>query len=349
MTSVPAPETLPAIAVVVVSHNSADALRITLPALAAQLGEHDEAVVVDNASRDDSAAVARLLLPRATVIDAPGNDGFAQGCHLGAGASHAPLILLLNPDAVPQPGFLDALRGAAADHPAWAAWQALVTMDEGRRVNTAGNLVHWLGFGWAGGLGEVVDAAAAGDREVGFPSGAALIVRREDWVAAGGFDTRYFMYGEDLDLGLRLRLAGQGVGIVPAARADHDYAFDKGDYKWFYLERNRWWTVLGAYPAPLLALVLPALLAFEPALLIAACRGVWLRPKLRALLAVLRALPPILRRRAAVQASRTISARQFADGLTASLDSPVLGAASSSRFLDGLQRGYWRATLALLR
>ena len=75
------------------------------------------------------------------------------------------------------------------------------------------------------------------------------------------------MYGEDLDLGLRLRLAGQGVGIVPAARADHDYAFVKGDYKWFHLERNRWWTMLGAYPAPLLALVLPALLAFEVALL----------------------------------------------------------------------------------
>ena len=349
MRSVPAPETLPAIAVVVVCHNSADALPDTLPALAEQLGPDDEVVIVDNASTDDGAALARTLLPRATVIAAPGNVGFASGCHIGARASHAPLLLLLNPDAVPQPGFLDALRGAAADHPGWGAWQALVTMDGGRVVNTAGNLVHWLGFGWAGGLGEPVDAVPPGDREVGFPSGAALIVRRSSWDALGGFDERYFMYGEDLDLGLRLRVAGEGVGIVPAARADHDYTFVKGDYKWFYLERNRWWTVLGAYPAPLLALVLPALLVFELALLLAAARGGWLRPKLRAQVAVLRALPQILRRRRAVQASRAVSARAFAGGLTASLDSPVIGEASSSSALATLQRGFWRAVLAVLR
>ena len=345
----PAPETLPAIAVVVVCHNSADALRSTLPALAAQLREDDEVAVVDNASADDSAAVARDLLPRATVVAAPGNVGFASGCHIGADATHAPLVLLLNPDAVPQPGFLDTLRAAAADHPGWGAWQALVTMDDGALVNTAGNLVHWLGFGWAGGLGETVDSVPPVDREVGFPSGAALAVRRASWDAAGGFDERYFMYGEDLDLGLRLRLAGESVGIVPAARADHDYAFVKGDYKWFYLERNRWWTVLGAYPAPLLVLVLPALLAFEVALLLAAWRGGWLRPKLRAQRAVLGALPEIMRRRAAVQGTRRIGAREFADGLTASLDSPVIGAASSSRFLTALQRATWRAILLLLR
>jgi GT2 family glycosyltransferase len=344
---VPAPETLPAIAVVVVCHTSAEALRATLPALAAQLGADDEVVVVDNASADDSAQVARELLPRATVVQAPGNVGFATGCHLGADASSAPLILLLNPDAVPQPGFLDALRAAGARHPGWAAWQALVTMDDGRLVNTAGNVVHWLGFGWAGGLEEPVAAAPPDDREVGFPSGAALVVRRDHWQAVGGFDGRYFMYGEDLDLGLRLRLAGHGVGIVPAARADHDYSFVKGDYKWHYLERNRWWTVLGAYPAPLLALVLPALLAFELALLPAAWRGGWLRPKLRAQLDVVRALPAILRRRRGVQATRAISAREFARGLTAALDSPLLAGAPG--VLDRLQRGYWRAVVALLR
>ena len=340
---------LPAIAVVVVCHNSADALRDTLPALAGQLREDDEVVLVDNASEDDGPAAARELLPRVSVVTAPGNVGFAAGCNLGAAATSAPLILLLNPDAVPQPGCLDELRAAAARHPAWGAWQALVTMDDGRRVNTAGNAVHWLGFGWAGGLEEPVETAPDQDHEVGFPSGAALIVRRASWEMLGGFDGRYFMYCEDLDLGLRLRLAGEGVGIVPAARADHDYAFVKGDYKWFYLERNRWWTVLADYPGSLLALVLPALLVFEVALLAAAQRGGWLRPKLRAQRAVLLALPAILRRRRAVQSTRAVSARAFADGLTASLDSPVIGEASSSGVLAALQRGYWRAVLAVLR
>ena len=75
-------------------------------------------------------------------------------------------------------------------------------------------------------------------------------MRRGAWDAAGGFDERYFMYGEDLDLSLRLRLAGWGLGLARAAEVAHDYEFAKGDYKWFYLERNRWWTVIGAYPQP---------------------------------------------------------------------------------------------------
>ena len=97
--------------------------------------------------------------------------------------------------------------------------------------------------------------------EVSFASGAALVVRREAWEAVGGFDERYFMYGEDLDLGLRLWLHGYRVGVVPAARVDHDYTFAKGGWKWFMLERNRWWTVLGDYPGALL--VLASLLSWQ--------------------------------------------------------------------------------------
>jgi N-acetylglucosaminyl-diphospho-decaprenol L-rhamnosyltransferase len=257
--------------------------------------------------------------------------------------------LLLNPDAVPQEGFLEALRGAAERHPRWGAWQALVTMHEGRDVNTSGNFVHWLGFGWAGGLDEPVSAVDPAEAEVGFGSGAALVVRRAAWDAAGGFDPEYFMYGEDLDLSLRLRLAGWGVGVVPSARADHDYVFTKGDYKWFHLERNRWWTLTAVYPASLLLVVLPGLLALEVALLLAAAQGGWLKPKLRAQLAVITSIPRMIRRRRAVQATRAIGARAFAEHLTASLDSPVIAAASQSRVLRGAQQGFWRAALAVLR
>ena len=82
------------------------------------------------------------------------------------------------------------------------------------------------------------------------------------------------MYGEDLDLGLRLWLAGHRVGLVPAARVTHSYEFDKGSGKWFWLERNRWRTVLSVYPTALLVLLVPALLAAELGLLaVAAAPG----------------------------------------------------------------------------
>jgi N-acetylglucosaminyl-diphospho-decaprenol L-rhamnosyltransferase len=339
----------PAVAVVVVCHDNAAEIAETLRALRRQLRTGDEVVVVDNASADGTQAVARAADPDATVVVPGENLGFAGGCHEGAGASSAPLLLFVNPDALPAPGFVAAMRAAAVGHPSWGPWQGLVTLPGGEIVNTAGNLVHWLGFGWAGGMGRRVARVAGDDREVPFASGAALAVRRRAWDAVGGFDRRYFMYGEDLDLSLRLRLAGWRIGVVPRARVAHEYTFAKGDYKWFYLERNRWWTLLAAYPGPLLAITLPALLAFEGALLIAAWRGGWLNAKLRAQAAVLRALPAMLRRRREVQATRTIAPAEFAAWLTSSLDSPYLDGARRLPGLPGAQAGFWRLARAALR
>ena len=76
----------------------------------------------------------------------------------------------------------------------------------------------------------------------------------------------FFLYQEDVDLSLRLRLAGGTIGIEPAARVDHDYEFAKGPAKWRYLERNRWAMILRTYPLALLLLLTPALLATEIAL-----------------------------------------------------------------------------------
>jgi N-acetylglucosaminyl-diphospho-decaprenol L-rhamnosyltransferase len=339
----------PAVAVVVVCHDSAEEAPATLRALRAQLEPDDEVVVVDNDSGDGTPSIVRQADPRATVIETGRNLGFAGGCHVGARASQAPLLLFLNPDAVPAPGCIDALRAIAAERPEWAAWQALVLLADGVRVNTAGNLVHWLGFGWAGGMGRPVGEIDGSPHEVGFASGAALVIRRETWDAVGGFDERYFMYGEDLDLSLRLRLRGWGVGVVPAARVAHDYAFAKGDYKWFYLERNRWWTLLGAYPGRLLLVIAPALALFELALLIVAWRGAWLGAKLRAQVAVLRSLPAMLARRRVIQQTRRIDARSFADHLTASLDSPYLDGATRLPWLRAAQAAFWRVALVLLR
>ncbi|HEX8085581.1 MAG TPA: glycosyltransferase family 2 protein [Solirubrobacteraceae bacterium] len=338
-----------AVAVVVVAHDSAGELGGSLGALRDQLREGDEVVVVDSGSSDGSAEVARRVLPEARVVDAGGNVGFAAGCNRGVGATSAPLVLLLNPDCVAQPGFLDALRAAAADRPGWAAWQALVTLPGGDRVNTAGNVVHFLGFGWVGGLDRPVAEVPREPHEVPFASGAAMMVRREAWERAGGFDERYFMYGEDLDLSLRLRLAGHGIGVVPDARCEHEYSFTKGDYKWFYLERNRWWTILRTYPAAVIAVALPGLLAFEVALLAWSARDGWLRAKLRAQAAVARELPAILARRRAIQATRAESATAFASHLTASLDSPHLAGAAKLPGVVRLLRLYWRIALALLR
>jgi GT2 family glycosyltransferase len=337
----------PSFAVVIVTHNSADAVRDSLVELTNQLRSGDELVVVDNSSEDGTREAVRAAAPEAQVLEQLRNVGFAAGCNTGAAATSAPLLLFLNPDARPAPGCLDALRRTAVDCPAWGAWQALVTMEGGRKINTAGNVAHYLGMGWAGRCGEPVAEAPRARIEVDFASGAALVVRREAWQHVGGFEVDYFMYGEDLDLALRLWSAGWAVGVEPNARVEHDYEFHKGERKWFLLERNRWWTVLSDYPAPLLVLLLPALICAEIALIAVSARGGWVRAKLASQAAVLRQLLRILRRRQEVQASRTAPAAEFARHLSASLESPYLGGLQGGR-LRRLQHTYWLAVRALL-
>jgi GT2 family glycosyltransferase len=338
----------PAIAVVVVTHQNADHVGQTLRAVAAQMDAGDELIVVDNASSDGTPEAVREAVPDAVVLEQRSNLGFAGGCGAGAAASSASLLFFLNPDATPGDGCLDELRRIAGERSGWGAWQALVTMDGGTTINTSGNVTHYLGIGWAGSLGEPIASAPAEPVEVSFASGAALMVRRSEWERLDGFDDRYFMYGEDMDLGLRLWLSGSAVGIAPAARVEHDYEFAKGERKWFLLERNRWWTVVSDYPTRLLVLLAPALILSELAVMIAATKGGWLGAKLRAQGAVLRELPQMLERRRRVQARRAVSEHAFAQELSDRLDNPNLGGLAAVGLLARAQSAYWAVVRRML-
>jgi GT2 family glycosyltransferase len=343
---------VPSLSVVIVTHDSRDALAATLPPLVAQLRDGDELIVVDNASADGTPAAARELAPSAAVIETGENLGFAAGCNRGAAAAGGELLVLLNPDAVPQPGWRDAIELPLTDGRGWAAWQALVTADGGRTINTRGGVLHFTGIAWAGGAGLAIPELPASEpmalEAPGFVSGACLALPREAYLEQEGLPEPYFLYGEDVDLSLRLRLAGGTLGVEPAARVDHDYEFDKGKAKWRYLERNRWGVLIRTYPAALLAVLSPALLATEIALIPASIAGGWFPQKLRAWGETWVWLPRLLRERRGIQKRRATSAAGFAGALVAELDSAYLGRAGRSRLLRSLLRAYWALSLRLL-
>jgi GT2 family glycosyltransferase len=337
------------LSVVVVTFNSRDAVAASLPPLLRQLASDDELIVVDNASSDGTPERVRALAPAARLIEQPRNTGFAAGCNAGAAAAQGELLLFLNPDAAVAEGFAEAIRRPHVEDRGWAAWMGVVTAEHGAVINTSGGVVHFTGVAWSGRVGEPVAAAPRAPGEVAFASGACLALPRSAFARAGGFAERFFMYCEDVDLSLRLWLAGGSVGVEPAARVDHDYAFAKGARKWRLLERNRWATILRTYPGALLALVAPALAATELALVVVAVREGWGGAKRAAIGDTLRALPRLVRERREIQAGRAIRAAEFAQLLTPDLDSPYLGAAGRSRVIRLGLRAYWRLVLTALR
>jgi N-acetylglucosaminyl-diphospho-decaprenol L-rhamnosyltransferase len=322
-------------------------VRAALPPVAAQLREGDELIVVDNASADGTAEAVREMDIGATVIESGENLGFAAGCNRGAGRASGELLVFLNPDASPAEGFREGIERPLAEGRGWAAWQGLVTAAGGRIVNTRGGVLHFTGIAWAGGAGEPVTEGPA-LLEPAFVSGACLAIPRSEFERTGGFPEEFFLYHEDVDLSLRLCLRGGRLGVEARARVDHDYEFTKGAAKWRYLERNRWATLIRTYPGSLLALLLPALLVTELALIPISIAGGWAPQKLRAWGETLRALPRLLAERRAIQATRRIGAGEFARALTAELDSPYLGPPARWRLLRTGLRAYWSVVLRLL-
>jgi GT2 family glycosyltransferase len=334
----------PTLTVLIVAWNSLDELARTLPALLPELEADDELILVDNDSRDGTAERVASMAPSARVLRNGHNAGFAAGCNAGAAQAKGELLVILNPDAAPLPGFGEAIRRPWAEERGWAAWQALVADRGGTRINSAGNPVHFTGIAWAGSHGRPIEEAPAAGA-VPALSGACLAIPRRTWADAGGFPERFFLYHEDVDLSLRLRLAGGELGIEPAAIVDHRYEFGR-EHKWRWLERNRWAFLIRVYPVTLLLLVAPALIATELALVPSSIVGGWGRQKLAATAEVVRWLPSLLRERRRVQATRRVSTAEFAAWLTADLDSSFIPARTVPvRFA---LRAYWRGVLRLL-
>jgi GT2 family glycosyltransferase len=339
----------PSVSVLIVAWNSSQELRRTLPPLLAELRDGDELIVVDNASPDNSAAVVAELAPAAKIVTMGRNDGFAGGVNVGATAATGDLLVILNPDAMPLPGWGEAIRRPWLDGRGWSAWQALVAGADGTTINSARNPVHFTGIVWSGMHDEPIEAAP-GPSEVVSISGACLAVPLEVWHRIGGFAPKFFMYHEDVDLALRLRLAGEAPGIEPAAVVAHDYEFTaSAGNKWRWMERNRLATLIRLYPGSLLLLLAPALLATEVALLAASVAGGWGRQKLRANAEVLIWLPRLLGERRAIRRERRISAADFAAALTPDLDSPFIPEVARSLPARMALRTYWRVVRALLR
>jgi N-acetylglucosaminyl-diphospho-decaprenol L-rhamnosyltransferase len=316
--------------------------------IARQRANGDEVIVVDNKAQYGGTAGIHGHPAVDRVIEAPANLGFATAANMGARQATGDAILLLNPDAVPAGDLLERMRRPPAN---WVAWMGVVTLPDRERVNTAGNVAHFMGFGWIGRFREPVSALPNEPYATGFLSGACLAVRRPVWERLGGFPDHFFLYCEDMDLCHRLRLAGLPFGVLPDARIEHDYEFDKGPVKWRHLERNRWATVVRTYPLRVLSAALPAMVALEPLLLVYAVAGGWGGAKVASWWDVLRWLPSASGERRAVQGLRVRPQREFAGALVADLDTPLLGRVGRSSLANGLMRLYWllARTIAGLR
>lgn len=192
-----------------------------------------EIVVVDNGSSDGSVAALRAEHPDVTVVDAGGNVGYAAAANRGIAATSAPHVAIGNPDLVVAPGTAAALLSRLDAEPDLAAVGPALFNPDGSQYPSARThapttdaVGHALLGRWVPGNRftrryRQLDAAWDRPRDVDWVSGALLFLRRTALDSVGGWDERYFMYLEDVDLCWRLRRMGWRVAYEPAGRAIH--------------------------------------------------------------------------------------------------------------------------------
>jgi N-acetylglucosaminyl-diphospho-decaprenol L-rhamnosyltransferase len=294
----------PRATVIIVNYEGRGRLGRCLDALLADESLPFETVVIDNDSRDGSWDEAEER-PGVRVVRNPSNVGFGRACNQGAALATTPFLVFLNFDSKPEPGCLAALVETADADDSIGAVQGVVLMPDGT-VNTAGNLVHFLGFSWAP-IGAAADSPTAA---IPVGSAACLLVRRSVFEHVGGFWEEFFLYCEDTDLSWRIRLAGHQIVACSRARTVHEYEFGRNSGKYFHLERNRLLMVGANYRAGTLLRLAPALLATEVAVLGVAVAGGWGRAKISATASAVRSIPRVRARRRAVDRLRAVEERE---------------------------------------
>src|SRR3989344_5635815 len=241
---------LPRVAIIIVCYNGREYLPDCLTSLQAvdYPKERYSIIVVDNASSDHSVEYLREHWTNVAVTVLPKNTGFAGANNIGlrqAMEQGYDYAFLLNQDTVVTPGFLrEAVAVAEADLTIGAVQSKLLRFGT-NEINSWGNVIHFLGFGYAGGNREPDQPISV--QEIAYPSGAAVLLRCSALKTVGILDDAFFMYHEDLDLGWRLWLAGYRCLLAPASVVYHKYEFSRSMQKYFWMERNRYLVILTHY------------------------------------------------------------------------------------------------------
>ncbi|MFN3596699.1 MAG: glycosyltransferase family 2 protein [Rubricoccaceae bacterium] len=223
----PAPA-LPRVSVVIVTWNGRTLLERFLPSVLATDYPDLEVVVADNASTDGTAAWLAETHPGVVVVRHPRNLLFAEGNNAALPASTGPLVCFLNNDVEVPPGWLRPLVDALADPSVAAVQPKLLQHDRRDHFEYAGGSGGFLDrYGFPFTRGRVFDTVEPDDgqyddaRDVFWATGAALLLRRDAFERAGGFDARFGMHMEEIDLCWRLWRQGGRVRVEPAAEVYH--------------------------------------------------------------------------------------------------------------------------------
>ncbi len=340
-------DSTPKVAVLILGYNHKKTLGDALDAALVQTYPNYTLTYIDNASSDGSAEMVKHDYHTVILIRNEENLGYAGGYDTAVQQAFSEgydIAVLLNPDTIADKEWLSELvRSASAASDIALVQSKVLIWDNGPtdRINTFGNAINFLGFGYCGHYKKTDGEAFTKDQDVTYASGSTLLIKKEYYGDTITFDTDYFAYLEDQDFGWQARL--QGLRIVASARSKvwHQYDFKKkhlSGFKFYLLERNRLTFLLKFFSLKFLILIFPAFIIMELGVLTDSIFHRYFLTKLKSYRDFLMVLPQTLKKRKLIQRDRKRTDRELFRFLSPTIefqevDSPFLRLANI--FLEG--------------
>lgn len=240
------------------------------------------------------------------------NQGIKEAINQGAD-----FVFLLNQDTLCDQKCLENLLAVEQSQVNIFAVQALLLCwPQKNLIQTSGDRIHFLGFGYSGDFKQPADLYKNIQfKNITYASGAAMFINVEALKKVGLFDQDLFMYHDDLDLCWRARFLGYQIILAAQAIVYHKYTEKLIKSRWYWSERNRTLTLLKFYKWQTLVLIFPVWLVMELGVLLYSLLTGWFVLKIKSYGTALKLLPQTIRKRVKTQLSRQVSDRQIAKTL----------------------------------
>lgn len=302
------------VTVIVINYNGASYIKRCLMSLAQQTFSSFRAIIVDNGSTDDSRRHFEGLDSRFQVILLDQNRGFAAANNLAIKLAETKWVATLNPDAFPNPDWLEKLMQGTLRYPQISFFGSVQLQDrDENRFDGIGDVYSFLGLFWRGAFDYPVYRLDS-DGEIFSPCAAAALYKLSALNEVNGFDESFFCYCEDIDLGFRLRLKGHKCVLIKDAIVNHlgsESVGRYGDFAIYHGFRNRLWTFVKNYPGPIFLAIAPLTFITVTLLAVDKMRIGKSRPAMTGIIDAIKDIKRVWKERKHVQSSTNVTCFQI--------------------------------------
>ena len=237
------------ISIIVLNYNAGKLLLDCIESIKKSSYQNIEILVIDNISSDQSQLKCKEKFPDIKLIQNKKNLGYCGGNNVGIKEAKGEFIIILNPDTIVKPNFINELISAYEKYGEGLYQPKILSLNEKNIIQSTGNMLHIFGFGFARDKGNKVTDKTEEIEKIGYASGTCLFTSREVLDKVGLLDEFLFLYHDDLDLGWRAAQIGITSYYVPKSKIFHveSYSLKWSSKKFYWLERNRKYCLLTHY------------------------------------------------------------------------------------------------------